>query len=172
MADREKCEASDPVGGLFFLRHIFSQCSFFLSIMTSPREFFCRIPASLVKDPKLAPEAKLLYLVLAAHADGHTGKTYLGLRTIERLMGCSRWKRERAQRLLAQAGWLRLKRKRCSQGRWGKRVFLLSLFDPRTSAQFHHSGENEPFIFDHSQVGPSSAEVPRGFSSSVATISD
>jgi hypothetical protein len=37
--------------------------------MSSPREFFCRIPALLVKDPKAAPEAKLLYLLLEAHAE-------------------------------------------------------------------------------------------------------
>jgi hypothetical protein len=140
--------------------------------MPSTREYFCRIPASLVKDPKLAPEAKLLYLVLAAHADGRTGKTYLGLRTIERLMRCSRAKRERAQRTLVQAGWLRLERKRCGQGRWGKRVFVLSFLAPRTSARFHRSGEREPFIFDHSQVGRSPETVLEDFSASVTTSSD
>ncbi len=34
------------------------------------REFICRVPETLVKDPALLPLAKLLYLVLAAHADG------------------------------------------------------------------------------------------------------
>ncbi len=140
--------------------------------MSSPREFFCRIPASLVKDPKLAPEAKLLYLLLAAHADGRTGKTYVGIRTLERLMGCGRRKRLRAQRMLVQAGWLRLERKHCGRGHWGKRIFVLSLLGPRTRGPFQHCGEKDPFIFDHSQVGPSLGAVRPDFSSSVTTISD
>ena len=149
-----------------------TRAAFFFSIMMASREFYCRIPASLVKEPALAPEARLLYLVLAAHADGRTGKTYVGVGTIERLMGCSRAKRERAQRLLVQAGWLRLERKRCGRGRWGKRVFVISFLRLRTSACFHRSGKNEPFIFDHGQVGPLSTGMREDFSSSLTTSGD
>ena len=94
--------------------------------MASPREFFCRIPASLVKDPQLAPEAKLLYLVHCARADEHTGEPFVSGATIERLMGCCRTIPERAQRELVASGWLKLKRKPCARGRWGQRVYVLS----------------------------------------------
>ncbi len=75
------------------------------------REFICRVPATLVKDPALLPLAKPLYLVLAAHADGHTGRAYLSLARLENLLGCGRGLREEAQRQLVDHGWLRLERK-------------------------------------------------------------
>jgi hypothetical protein len=93
--------------------------------MASSCEYFCRIPASLVKDAQISPAAKLLYLVLAAHADARTGKTYIGLRTLERLMGCKRRTRQKAQRALVAAGRLRLERKPCAGGQWGKQIFAL-----------------------------------------------
>ena len=140
--------------------------------MSLPREFFCRIPASLIKDAQLAPEAKLLYLVLAAHADARTGRTFVGLRTIERLMRCGRAKRERAQRELVRAGWLRLSTKPCARGRWGARIFLLSFCLPATVAPFERSGEMEQQIISQSQVSRSSSPVPRGVPASVSTSSD
>lgn len=124
--------------------------------MNGKREFFCRIPASLVKDSALSPAAKVLYLVLAAHADARTGRTFVRLRTIERLLRWGRWKRENAQKELAASGWLRLTRKPCARGRWGTRVFVLSLSAPFLSraanARFHRSGEIGQLDHYHSQV--------------------
>jgi len=61
------------------------------------KEFYARIPASLAKDCKLSPTAKLLYVLLAVHAESRTGVTFVGLRTLERLLGCGRlpalWRR-------------------------------------------------------------------------------
>jgi hypothetical protein len=119
------------------------------------REFICRVPATLVKDPALLPLAKLLYLVLASHADGHTGRAYLSLARLDNLLGCGRGLREKAQRQLVAHGWLRLERKPTGRGRWGSRVFVLNSAASATSARFDRSGENEPFFNTHSQVSPS-----------------
>jgi hypothetical protein len=73
--------------------------------MEKRREFVCPVPASLVKDPSLSARAKLLYLALAAHADARTGRAYLSLKRLEKLMGCARNRREAAQRELV-ATWL------------------------------------------------------------------
>ena len=123
--------------------------------MNIRREFICRVPATLVKDPALLPLAKLLYLVLAAHADGHTGRAYLSLARLENLLGCGRGLREMAQRELVARGWLRLERKPTGRGRWGSRVFVLHFAVHATSARFDRSGENEQFFHSHSQVSPS-----------------
>jgi len=123
--------------------------------MEIPREFICRVPATLVKDPALLPLAKLLYLVLAAHADGHTGRAYLALARLDHLLGCGRGLREKAQRQLVARGWLRLERKPAGRGRWGARVFILLPFASATSARFDRSGENKQFFNTHSQVSPS-----------------
>jgi hypothetical protein len=80
------------------------------------REFICRVPATLAKDPVLLPLAKLLYLVLAAHADGHTGRAYISLARLEHLLGCGRGLREKAQRQLVARGWLHLERKPTGRG--------------------------------------------------------
>jgi hypothetical protein len=79
--------------------------------MNPSREFFCRVPASLAKNGALSPEARLLYVVLCAHADERTGRTFVSRATVERLMGRGRTVRERAQQELVQAGWLRLEYK-------------------------------------------------------------
>ena len=131
--------------------------------MSSQREFYCRVPASLAKDAALSPRAKLLYLVLAAHADARTGRAYLRLRKLEEHIGCSRSARERAQLELVRAGWLRLERKVTSGGRWGSRVFVVLFSRLPASAPFRRSGENEQFFISHSQVSPS-AESPAGSS--------
>jgi len=123
------------------------------------REFFARIPASLAKDSVLSPRAKLLYLFLAAHADASTGVTYVGLRTLERLLGCGRKLRECAQRELVAAGWITLRTKSCGRGRWGSRYFVVS-FCPHTAAgRFRPSGESGQHIFSHSQVSRSQDSV-------------
>ncbi|MBI3669176.1 MAG: hypothetical protein HY237_05295 [Acidobacteria bacterium] len=54
------------------------------------RDFYVRVPARLLKDPKLSPEAKLLRVILAAYADARTGRTFVGLATLERLLRCGR----------------------------------------------------------------------------------
>jgi hypothetical protein len=130
--------------------------------MQISKEFFARIPASLLKDAALSPTAKLLYALLAAHADGRTGVTYVGLRTLERLLGCGRAKRERAQRELVRAGWVHLAKKRCSLGRFGTRAFVVFLSRQSAVAPFQRSGENAQHIFSHSQVGPSPVVLPAG----------
>ena len=94
------------------------------------REFRVLVPARFIKDPNISPQAKLLRVILGAFADGKTGRTYVGLRTVERLMGCGRDARRRAQRELVRAGWLRLERKPAARGRWGCRLFILC--EPRS----------------------------------------
>jgi helix-turn-helix protein len=117
--------------------------------------FFCRIPASLAKDSALSPTARLLYLVLAAHADARTGETFVNGATLECLMHCCRTVRERAQRELVAAGWLQLRRKPCDRGRWGKRIYVVLSSCQPTSAQILHKGPDAPCISDHSPVSES-----------------
>ena len=62
------------------------------------RGFQIFVPARLIKDPAISPQAKLLCVILGVYADGKTGRTYVGLRTVERLTGCGRDARQRAQR--------------------------------------------------------------------------
>jgi len=127
-------------------------------LSSSPREFYCRVPASLVKDTSLSPRARLLYTVLAAYADARTGRAYLRLRMLDEHLGCGRNARERAQRELVRAGWLRLDRKPAARGRWGSRIFIVLSSRAPASAQFGRSGGNGQFFTSHSQVGPSSAD--------------
>jgi hypothetical protein len=107
---------------------------------TPPREFRFAVPARLIKDPHLSPAAKLLRVILAAYADARTGRAHVALKTIERLMRCSRTRRERAQRELVAAGWLQLERERMGRGLLGRRIFLLCEPPALTTASFHHSG--------------------------------
>lgn len=125
-------------------------------IALSPRrEFYCRVPASLAKDPSLSPRAKLLYVVLAAYADGRTGRAYVRLSKLQEQLGCGRSARERAQRELVRGGWLRLERKPSAAGRWGSRVFCVLFLRSPASAQFDRSGKPEQFFISHSPVSPS-----------------
>lgn len=121
--------------------------------MNTSREFVCRVPASLAKDASLSPLARLLYVVLCAHADGKTGRAFLRLARLDELLGCSRKTRQRAQLELVRTGWMRMERKSCTGGRWGSRVFVINFFRPTTRGRFEPSGEKDPFFNDHSQVG-------------------
>ncbi len=114
--------------------------------MKSNSEFLCRVPVSLMKDASISPEAKLLYVALCAHADEHTGRTFVRPATVERIMGCGRGVRERAQRELA--------RKACSRGRWGIRVYRILFCRSTTIARFHRSGQNEQ-LYPSPQSGQS-----------------
>jgi Helix-turn-helix domain len=125
-----------------------------------PREFYCRVPASLAMDTSLSPRARLLYTVLAAYADARTGRAYLRLRKLDEHLGCGRNAREQAQRELVRAGWLRLERKPAARGRWGSRIFIVLASRAPATAQFHRSGGNEQFFTSHSQVSPSPAGLP------------
>ena len=91
-----------------------------------PRDFQVRIPAPFLKDPTISPTAKLLLAILKAHADAFTGKCFVTSATIEKLLGCGRNKREMAQRELVGLGYLKLSWRRGLQGKWARRVFLVS----------------------------------------------
>jgi hypothetical protein len=123
-----------------------------LPLPLSHREFYCRVPASLAKDFALSPRAKLLYLVLAAHADARTGRAYLRLRKLEQHLGCGRKAREQAQLELVRTGWLRLERKVAGNGRWGSRIFVVLFSRSTATAPFRRSGEDEHFFITHSLV--------------------
>jgi len=119
--------------------------------MSGPRklDFNVRIPARFLKDPTISADAKLLRAVIGAYADGRTGKSYVGLKTLEELLGWGRRRRERAQADLAKAGWLRLEWKHGSRGRWFKRIY--EVCEPRTVARIERSGETAQLISSHSQ---------------------
>ncbi len=116
------------------------------------RDFYVRVSARFLKDPNLSPEAKLLRVILAAYADARTGRTFVGLVTLERLMGCARKKRGRAQRELVKAGWLRLEWQRIGGSSWARREFVLCEPEPSTTGQIARCAEKDQLISHQSQV--------------------
>ncbi len=95
-----------------------------------PRDFFVRVPARLLKNENISPEARLLWCTLGAFADGGTGRTHVGPETLKGLLGCGRTLREEAQRELCKAGWLRIEFERGDRGRWSRRIYILSTPPP------------------------------------------
>jgi hypothetical protein len=91
----------------------------------SGADFMVRVAARFLKDPAISSDAKALRAVLGAYADGHSGASYVLPRTLEQVLGWSRYRRERAQRELASRGWLRLGWKRGVHARWARRVYFL-----------------------------------------------
>ncbi|HEV3220990.1 MAG TPA: hypothetical protein VGZ48_14575 [Candidatus Acidoferrales bacterium] len=89
------------------------------------KDYYARIAARFLKDPLISPDAKLLRALLAAFADERTGRTFVSPRRLDRLLRCSHKYRERMQRELAAAGWLRLERERQPDGRLGRRIYVL-----------------------------------------------
>jgi hypothetical protein len=89
------------------------------------RDYYARLSARFLKDPLISPGAKLLRALLAAFADERTGRTFVSLRRLERLMRCGRKRRSAAQNELVAAGWLQLVRERAYGGRLGRLSFRL-----------------------------------------------
>jgi hypothetical protein len=119
--------------------------------MTGPlkRDFEVRIPARFLKDPAISSDAKVLRAEIGAFADGKTGETFVRPKTLETILGWGRRRREQAQAELAEAGWLRLKWRRGSNGRWARRIY--ELCKPSTVARLERSGEKAQLISHHSQ---------------------
>jgi hypothetical protein len=115
----------------------------------SKRGFVVRTPARFLKDPAISSNAKALRVVIGAYAEGPAGETYVKPTTLEQILGWGRRRRERAQAELEKAGWLRLKWRRGSHGRWARRIY--ELCDPSTVARFERSGETAQLISYHSQ---------------------
>jgi len=88
--------------------------------------FWVKSPAHFLKDPEIPPKAKLLRLLIAAHADGKSGETFVSRHTLQRLMRCGREVRERAQKELVAAGWLHVKREKRHGGQWGRNLYVLT----------------------------------------------
>lgn len=93
--------------------------------LPTKKDYYARIPARFLKDPNVNPDAKLLRTLLAAYADERTSRTYVGPKTLDRLLRCGRKFRERLQRELIAAGWLRVERERLSGGYFGRRFYIL-----------------------------------------------
>ncbi len=89
------------------------------------RDFIARIPARLLKDPRLSGRAKGLWAILAAHADVKSRRTFVGGETLDRLMRCGRGAREADQRMLRKTGWLRVEWERDRGGLWSRRIYVL-----------------------------------------------
>jgi len=100
------------------------------------RDFEVRIPARFLKDPAISSDAKVLRAEIGAYADGKTREAFVRPKTLEKVLGWGRRRRERAQAELAKAGWLRLKWRRGSHGRWARRFY--ELCEP-TVARFERS---------------------------------
>lgn len=109
-----------------------------------------RIPARFLKDSHLSSDARILRSVIAAYADGKTGRTYVTGKKLQETLGWGRHRREKAQGELYRNGWLRLNWKRGERAKFARRIYVLS--DPSlTAAQFGRSGETEQLISYHSQ---------------------
>ena len=120
-------------------------------------DYQVRIPARFLKDPTISADAKVLRALIGAFADGRTGVSFVQPMKLEQTLGWGRRRRERAQAGLVWAGWLRLKWKRGTHGRWARRVYELS--DPETVAHFERSGETVQLISYHSQSQVRSSET-------------
>jgi hypothetical protein len=97
-----------------------------MSPTKSGADFMVRVAARFLKDPAISADAKALRAVLGAYANGRTGCAYVLPRTLEQVLGWSRYRRERAQRELVRHGWLRLGWKRARRARWARRIYFLS----------------------------------------------
>jgi hypothetical protein len=95
------------------------------SARKTPREYFARTPARFLKDPNISPGAKLLRVLLTAFADERTCRTFVTPRRLDRLMDCEHKYRERLQRELVAAGWLKLEGDRKPNGHLGRRIYCL-----------------------------------------------
>jgi hypothetical protein len=89
------------------------------------RDYYARLSARFLKDPLISPDAKLLRALLAAFADERTHRTFVSPRRLDTLLRCAHKYRERLQRELVAAGWLRLERERQHDGRLGRRIYVL-----------------------------------------------
>ena len=114
------------------------------------RVFWVRVPNTLLKSENVSPDAQLLWAKIAAHADGHTGMSYVSGSKLEKLMCCGRRRRQKAQSELVRKGWLKIYRKHAERGRWGSRIYQI-LIEGQTREQFKHRGESDPYISYHSQ---------------------
>jgi hypothetical protein len=122
------------------------------------KDFIVRIPARLLKDSSISANARILWSVIAAHADGHSGETYVTAKTLERCLNWGRRKREQAQAELCRHEWLFLKWRRGLHGKFARRTFVVPLPKP-TAVQFERSGETEQLISHHSQSQVKSSDT-------------
>jgi len=114
------------------------------------KDFIVPVPARLLKDRSLSPDARQLRVQIGAYADGGTGRTYVTGETLQADLRWGRRRREKAQAELCRAGWLRLEWKRGSRAKFARRIYVAC--DPlATIAQFQRSGEPEQLISYHSQ---------------------
>ena len=110
---------------------------------TAKQDFWIRVPARLAKDLSISPEARLLWVTLKAFADIRTGCTFVSPAHLDRLLRRHRQTRERAQRELVKAGWLRIKRIR-DKGRI-KRVEYTLVEPSSTTAAKRSTGTTAVF---------------------------
>jgi hypothetical protein len=128
------------------------------------KDFIVLIPARLLKDETLSAEARMLRALIAAFADAKTGLSYVKPETLQKCLCWGRGKREKAQRELERAGWLRLRWSRAPRGRFRRRIYEVR--DPAiTVAQFERSGETEQLICYHSQ-GQVRSSIPTNLTDS------
>ena len=95
------------------------------SVASAP-DFRVQISARFLKDPAVSPTAKLFLAILRAYADTRTGVSYVTAATLQKLLRCSRGKREAAQREMVESGWLKLAWLRGQRGKWARRVFVVA----------------------------------------------
>jgi hypothetical protein len=92
------------------------------------RDFQVHVPARLLKDQTISPTAKLLWVIIRAYADARTRVSYVTPARLDKLLRCSRGKREAAQRELVGRGCLKVHWVRGQRGKWARR--LLTVLDP------------------------------------------
>lgn len=127
-------------------------------------DYIVHIPARFLKDSSISADARFLRTVIAAYADGKTGRSFVTPKTLQKTLHWGRRRREKAQAELCRIGWLELKWKRGDHGKFARRVYIAC--DPRRSvAQFERSGQTAQLISNHSQVKSS---IPTGLTESKA----
>ncbi len=109
-----------------------------------------RIPARFLKDASISSDAKVFRAVIAAFADGKTGRTHVTGKKLQVTLCWGRRRREKAQAELSKTGWLQLGWKRGNRGKFARRIYIVTA-PGLTVPQFEHSGETDQLISYHSQ---------------------
>lgn len=101
-----------------------------------------KVPRCIARDTQLSVRARMLWVILRDFADA-SGVCWPSPTTIQRLLGCSRGAREKAEHELKQEGLLKTRRVRTASGQLARREYVVC--DPAHAATAQKTdGGNRP----------------------------
>lgn len=87
-------------------------------------DFIVHYPTRLFRDRSLSGDARLLRALIGTYVNAKTGGTYVTGKTLQDDLGWGRGRREKAQKELCKAGWLRLGWKRGAHAVYARRLYF------------------------------------------------